>query len=855
MKLLTELANETLTDPYFKELFVKAERKLAHNFFGILGTPLTEKEFIDLLRFADILSHSKTDEAKNKSYKVLSLLVDDYSKDQTFKFFANSILVKLGNFPALKFLDSTIGNDLDKFPTEVLFEKAVKEVFQHIPNSEYTFTDSQYEIFEQLKNNNHFSFSGPTSIGKSFIIKAFIRHLIIEHNANDNIIILVPTRALINQTVLYLKEEFKDAKNYRVLSHPLVPLFYQKEKSRYIFVFTPERLLAYLADSSNPKIDYLFVDEAQKIVSEKDSRSPLYYFSILQAERKSIKLFFASPNIPNPEIFLQLFEKSTDEKISVKNSPVSQNRYFLDLVDKKCVMLSEYGDDQVLSVDTSQSFNHWLKKLTGQNKSIVYCNTKDDTINYAIEFAKTLPDIINPRVNEVINLIKDYLHRQYFLIDCLKKGVAFHFGSLPQRIREKVEKLFDDRDIDYVFCTSTLLEGVNLPAKNIFILSNAIGMTKFTDIDFWNLAGRAGRLTKELSGNIICTKIEQKGNRWENPGKDLDIVRSKEIKDLKPLVIHGQKSFYQNIEASLAGKAFTRKQVSNDEINIWNQYANIALIHELRSDDSVLRSTFIKKSESAKKLLQSEKKKNTVPEKILAGAPMIKARYQNFLFNYKDLESLTLPTEISYSTVLSNLKTISKAYNWAEEESGGRNPMFRTDNSLKYYAVIMTNWINSTPLNLMISNAIQFYAGQGFYYQQNQKQPFISSNPHHINFVINELITNIDNILRFKIKNYFENFYRLALEKLGSEKAGANWAEYLEYGTVDYEVIELQNIGIPRHLAMFILKKHPNCLVFEDRHLVQFDHNKLLNELNQKSDEYLEIKEIFGHDIDTTETN
>jgi superfamily II DNA or RNA helicase len=41
----------------------------------------------------------------------------------------------------------------------------------------------------------------------------------------------------------------------------------------------------------------------------------------------------------------------------------------------------------------------------------------------------------------------------------------------PQLIREKVERLFEKGFIDYLFSTSTLLEGVNLPAKNIFILS------------------------------------------------------------------------------------------------------------------------------------------------------------------------------------------------------------------------------------------------------------------------------------------------------------------------------------------------------------------------------------------------
>ena len=28
-----------------------------------------------------------------------------------------------------------------------------------------------------------------------------------------------------------------------------------------------------------------------------------------------------------------------------------------------------------------------------------------------------------------------------------------------------------------------------------------------SDIDFWNLAGRAGRLTKDISGNIFCVNI------------------------------------------------------------------------------------------------------------------------------------------------------------------------------------------------------------------------------------------------------------------------------------------------------------------------------------------------------------
>ena len=41
----------------------------------------------------------------------------------------------------------------------------------------------------------------------------------------------------------------------------------------------------------------------------------------------------------------------------------------------------------------------------------------------------------------------------------------------------------------------------------------------YRDIDFWNLAGRAGRLSKEMSGNIICVRAFDKENRWKNPQK------------------------------------------------------------------------------------------------------------------------------------------------------------------------------------------------------------------------------------------------------------------------------------------------------------------------------------------------
>ena len=317
--------------------------------------------------------------------------------------------------------------------------------------------------------------------------------------------------------------------------------------------------------------------EAHKIIAEKDSRSPLYYHAILLAERKSIKLYFASPNIPNADVFLQLFEKSVDEQMIIRESPVSQNRFFVDYVEGNGRMFTETGDDIVFDDLGKREHGYvskLLRKLGCDCKNIVYCNTVADTIDFALQFSKNLPEQSDSRIDSLIELIKTYVHKDYFLIDCLKKGVAFHFGRLPQRIRQRIENLFEEKVIDYMFCTSTLLEGVNLPAKNIFIFSNAIGNSKFSDVDFWNLAGRAGRLSKELSGNIICVRIEDKKNRWDTPHKDLEVVRNKKIDDVQPIVIKGQKNFYTNLERSLRAKDFTRANYSQTEKEVWDHYAN-----------------------------------------------------------------------------------------------------------------------------------------------------------------------------------------------------------------------------------------------------------------------------------------
>ena len=847
MSFIQELVNSALEDDYLQKLIEKAEHIYGLNFLKkSIDNLLSEKEYLDIMRFADILSRDINYEGRNIAYKIISILYPFYKDDEYYKFICNSVMTKLGNFPSLGLIMEK--DDAGRYDTpELLLDKQLKEVYQKVPGTEKIFTDAQYRLFEAIKDSNHFSFSVPTSFGKSFIMDAFINYIIDERHGVDNIIVLVPTRALINQVSKRLKVEIKH-ENYRVMTHPIVPAMYRKDNAKYVFVFTPERMIAYLSEKNNPLISYLFIDEAQKIIAKKDSRAPLYYQAISMAERKSIKLFFASPNIPNSDIFLKLFDKSTDECMVIKEAPVSQNRFFIDFVERKEKMFTESGKDDIFEpFGNYNNLNELLLYIGRDKKNIIYCNSVEDTINFALSFSKVLEEKKDLRIDEVIKLIQEYLHKDYYLIDCLKKGIAFHFGKLPQRIREKIEELYEQKAIDYMFCTSTLLEGVNLPAQNIFILNNTIGLRKFTDVDFWNLAGRAGRLSKELSGNIICVRLDS--NKWNVKESDMDMIRKKVIKHVSPTILKGEDNFYKNVENSLLGKPFTKKSVTKDEAETWNHYANIIYYQEVAKADSLLKSNFMKKNhKTAKKVLENIEKNNVVPENILEQSTSIKPMYQNAIWNGLNNVDKAFPEEITPNACYGVLVNMYKNYKWKIEESKGRNPLVRDPEQLKYYAVLMYTWMSSKPLNMIIGNMINYYRKKGRIWHRNEYVLFVYTNKEHINWVINDLIADIDNALRFKIKNYFSNYYLLVAEKNGVEVAGADWSEYLEYGTTDKIIIDLQNVGFPRHIAMLIKEKYEEVLVYDENELLEVQIEKLLGLLfeNNHKQEHDEILDILG---------
>ncbi|CAL5992892.1 Helicase [Hexamita inflata] len=88
-----------------------------------------------------------------------------------------------------------------------------------------------------------------------------------------------------------------------------------------------------------------------------------------------------------------------------------------------------------------------------------------------------------------------YVHKD--LIACTKKGVAFHHAGLSQTDRQKVEREFQDKQIDTICCTTTLAVGIDFEVDHVIIFGTKKydngALVNYSQQEMLQMCGRAGR--------------------------------------------------------------------------------------------------------------------------------------------------------------------------------------------------------------------------------------------------------------------------------------------------------------------------------------------------------------------------
>jgi replicative superfamily II helicase len=152
--------------------------------------------------------------------------------------------------------------------------------------------------------------------------------------------------------------------------------------------------------------------------------------------------------------------------------------------------------------------------FSARGTSIAVGGTIPSTWTMAREAAKKLPVIDSPseRVLLVQNFLKAEISPAFELIGMLDHGVAVHHAGLSDEVRALVEWLAEESDIRVLCATTTIAQGINFPVSSVFLATNLYPYgIEMKPREFWNLAGRAGRMNQDSVGVVGIAEANRPG--------------------------------------------------------------------------------------------------------------------------------------------------------------------------------------------------------------------------------------------------------------------------------------------------------------------------------------------------------
>lgn len=830
---------ELNTNEHLKKIYDDILFNYALQVFGFKNRHKRSIPMSDALAFADLLSKSNhpkySDSQRMWAQEIITMLHYVYPDDERVSYVAGSVLASIGNYQGQRIIDSTFdGVDvLDRYCGEF------KKDYFSIPNDpgKY-FMTAQKMIYDHLTDES-FSYSGPTSMGKSYIMRMFLKAQVIG-GEKKNFAIIVPTKALINEVREKIVDDLKEnlhARNYHIVTAAGDAALKCDDQGRnYIFIMTPERLLYLLINEKQVKLDFLFIDEAHKL-SGNDKRSPFYYqfVHMLSEQEPAPHIIFASPNIPNPEIYLKLIADSADQsnKLATTFSPVSQVKFIVNLDDKEVSVYNEHTKTAlpITSValpdaDLTDVLLRFEKDETGKEKSfIVYFSSIRKTVTAARDFAANRTAKSNKELVDLSKDIKNEVHNDYYLADLVAKGIAYHIGYLPASIRQRIEKLFKAGIITALFCTSTLVEGVNLPADNLFITDNKNGLKNMKAVDFRNLIGRVGRLEFNLYGNVFLVAASDKVNeKYEQLLKEEIAPQTLSIEKglTKPQKVNV-------IDALLSGTVQLAKHPSNqtaDSYDLMRKFAIILLNDIIKDRNSLVRREFsaLMQPGDEDKIREMFSSMGTVvqDDDITVSVDQAESLYQAIAYNGLEFPAIDDQGNFDYDELTAFLERLCRIFKWEIYESDTLGHVGRYSNAhgrLHWYQVILSQWVRGSGLQTIIYQAIRNKAQNPVdaMYIDRQYCDYNGS-VEHKNIIISEVLDVIDEIILFKLSNYFLKVSKAYKEIRQVDKVPNDWYEFVEYGSVNKETISIQKNGFSRESAIYILA-HPEYIAQTDPEL------------------------------------
>ncbi len=434
-----------------------------------------------------------------------------------------------------------VNSRVTRFVESLTARGRVRPIFEMLPPQRRTLRE------EGLLGSGHRSVvvSLPTSSGKTFIAEFRILQALNQFDQENGwVAYLAPTRALVNQLATRLRRDFSRLGTVVEKVSPALEvdgleagMLTEADRAQQfrILVTTPEKLDLMLRGGWEEKIGrpltLVVVDEAHGLASADRGIKLELLLATINRECRYAQFLLLTPFIRNGAEIARWLAPDSNKSIDLgvewtPNDRVvaiarvergeSQGQFSVSLRSRHTSRNTLDIPEQIDIGETRPLGLAWSKVAKSPGKiaaaTAQALKKRGTVILLADTPAATWSIAETFKVDENKRALDrdDLIHVQKFLIDemgqdfplasLLEYGVGVHHAGMSEDTRALVEWLTENDQLGVLVATTTIAQGVNFPVSGVVFASHQYRMRKFPyriDMppqDFWNIAGRAGRV-------------------------------------------------------------------------------------------------------------------------------------------------------------------------------------------------------------------------------------------------------------------------------------------------------------------------------------------------------------------------
>lgn len=432
-------------------------------------------------------------------------------------------------------------------------------VFEMLPPQRRTLRE------EGLLGSSHRSVvvSLPTSSGKTFIAEFRILQALNQFDHEQGwVAYLAPTRALVNQLTLRLRRDFADINcNVEKVSPALEVdglesdmLLEQDPNQRFhVLVATPEKLDLMLRSGWEQRIGrpltLVVVDEAHGIAFSARGLRLELLLATVNRECRYAQFLLLTPFISNAEEIARWLAPDSNKSIELGLEWVPNDRTIATARPRRgdvrgsfhVELITQHTTRETIEIPESLTIGpprplglSWsdvsgspgkLAAAAGQilqhrGTVIVLVDKPHNSWGVANAFKveenlneAELDEVVKEDLRHVRSFLEDEMGADFPLASLLEYGVGVHHSGLSEDTRTIVEWLTEKGILRVLVATTTIAQGVNFPVSGVVFASHQYPYGEdMPPEDFWNIAGRAGRVDQ---GDLGIVALAGHNNKKE----------------------------------------------------------------------------------------------------------------------------------------------------------------------------------------------------------------------------------------------------------------------------------------------------------------------------------------------------